>query len=206
MPEKELNGVKVIELSKYNHETNILKNRIKLLNMKIVKIKGQYKADVIALNVMKKRHFKEYWDVVSDLAKEYAAVGRVISEPNGLHNALQKTLERDGYRCVRCGLFGVAIDAEGHTVRIDLTTDHIHEKADGGRSDISNFQTLCTWCHRRKTGLTTAIRYEVEIDCQKALLINERFLRSYGTLENYGMLRNGLISTFESREKQKVTA
>lgn len=206
MPEKELNGVKVIELTKYNHDVNVLGNRIKLLSRKIVKLKGQYKADVIALNVMKKRYFKEYWDVVSNLTKEYAEVGRVISEPNGLQKALQKTLERDGYRCVRCGLFGVAVDAEGHTVRIDLTTDHIHEKADGGRSDISNFQTLCTWCHKMKTRLTTTIRYDVEIDYHKALLINERFLRSYETLENYGMLKNGLLSTFESWERHKVIA
>lgn len=100
----------------------------------------------------------------------------------------------------------MVVDAEGHTVRIDLTTDHIHEKADGGISDIRNFQTLCTWCHKMKTRLNTAIRYEVEIDYQKALLINERFLRSYETLENYGMLKNGLLSTFESWERQKVIA
>lgn len=203
MPEKELNGVKVVELAKYSHDVSVLRNRMKLLSRKIVKLRGQYKADMTALNVMKTLHFNEYWDVVSRLTKEYAAVGRVISEPDGLRKVLQKTLERDGYRCVRCGMFGVTIDPQGHAVRFDLTNDHIHEKADGGISDISNFQTLCKWCHKLKSRLTVTIRNEVEIDCRKALLINERFLRSWESLENYGMLRAGLLSTFAS-EKYKT--
>lgn len=53
-------------------------------------------------------------------------------------------LERDGYRCVRCG----AVPGPG----VWLEVDHITEKLDhGSDEDPANLQTLCNSCHARKT-------------------------------------------------------
>lgn len=48
-------------------------------------------------------------------------------------------LERDGFKCVRCG----AMAATGSTLHID----HIIPVAQGGNSDESNLQTLCFRCN-----------------------------------------------------------
>ena len=44
-------------------------------------------------------------------------------------------LERDGYKCVICGL--------GERDGMDLQVDHIKPKELGGKADVSNGQTLC---------------------------------------------------------------
>jgi 5-methylcytosine-specific restriction protein A len=52
-----------------------------------------------------------------------------------------KVLERDEYRCVKCGC------REGK-----LTVDHIVERKDGGADyDMENLQTLDAKCHGLKT-------------------------------------------------------
>lgn len=48
----------------------------------------------------------------------------------------QAILERDGYRCVVCGL--------GESDGLDLQIDHIRPKDKGGEATIENGQTLCT--------------------------------------------------------------
>lgn len=48
-------------------------------------------------------------------------------------------LERDGYRCRRCGRTGY------------LEVDHITPVQRGGSDDLVNLQSLCRGCHRRKT-------------------------------------------------------
>lgn len=49
-----------------------------------------------------------------------------------------QVMERDAYRCVRCG---------SHT---DLEVDHIHPVAHGGTDEFSNLQTLCKPCNAAK--------------------------------------------------------
>ena len=49
-------------------------------------------------------------------------------------------LERDGWRCVKCGKAG------------QLEVDHIKPMGEGGAAyDIDNLQTLCRGCHIAKT-------------------------------------------------------
>lgn len=50
----------------------------------------------------------------------------------------ERVLERDGYRCVRCG----------KTERLVL--DHIEPRSIGGSNGIRNRQTLCYECDRDK--------------------------------------------------------
>jgi 5-methylcytosine-specific restriction endonuclease McrA len=49
--------------------------------------------------------------------------------------------QRDNYRCQSCG------QSENNT---QLSIDHIIPLALGGSNDISNLQTLCLSCNRRK--------------------------------------------------------
>ncbi len=51
-------------------------------------------------------------------------------------------LERDGYRCVICG--------KGPNDGVTLHVDHIKPRYLGGKSEISNGQTLCSPCNLRK--------------------------------------------------------
>jgi hypothetical protein len=53
--------------------------------------------------------------------------------------------DRDGYRCVKCG-----IDNESHKLMFqrNLTVDHIDHDRSNNRLD--NLQTLCCHCHGRK--------------------------------------------------------
>jgi len=51
----------------------------------------------------------------------------------------EKALERDGYRCVKCGRPANEVD---HIVPIALG---------GSMFDLNNLQSLCSECHKRKT-------------------------------------------------------
>jgi 5-methylcytosine-specific restriction enzyme A len=53
----------------------------------------------------------------------------------------QMALERDHYRCVRCG----------RSVDASAPVDHIRAKAKGGADRLDNLETLCASCHSRKT-------------------------------------------------------
>lgn len=48
---------------------------------------------------------------------------------------------RDGYRCQSCGQLATAKTLE---------LDHIEPLSQGGTNDLSNLQTLCRRCNRRK--------------------------------------------------------
>lgn len=56
----------------------------------------------------------------------------------------QKVLVRDGFRCVRCG----ASPQDGPEVRLEV--DHIVPISRGGKTEMSNLQTLCQRCNRGK--------------------------------------------------------
>jgi 5-methylcytosine-specific restriction endonuclease McrA len=55
-------------------------------------------------------------------------------------------LKRDNYHCVKC-------DNE-----FSLEVDHVIELIDGGGNTLSNLQTLCKTCHRKKTNLSQKSR------------------------------------------------
>ncbi|WP_369294040.1 HNH endonuclease [Tepidiforma sp.] len=48
-------------------------------------------------------------------------------------------LERDGHRCVACGVMGVS-----------LQVDHVIPIAAGGSNEPCNLRTLCVPCHRQR--------------------------------------------------------
>ena len=52
-------------------------------------------------------------------------------------------LNRDGYRCAKCGLAS------------RLEVDHVVPLAHGGTSDLVNLQALCRTCHIAKTRTQT---------------------------------------------------
>ena len=54
-----------------------------------------------------------------------------------------RTLRRDGYRCVACGV----VDKTGAA----LEADHVVPLEIGGSHDLENMQTLCKPCHAVKT-------------------------------------------------------
>ena len=52
----------------------------------------------------------------------------------------RQVLERDEYRCVKCGV-----------IRRWMEIDHIIPLNKGGTNAIKNLQTLCYYCHKEKT-------------------------------------------------------
>lgn len=79
-----------------------------------------------------------------------------ISEEGLLRGKVKKTretiplnirwivLNRDNYRCVKCGQSPV------NNPKIDLEIDHIIPVSKGGTNDIDNLQTLCKKCNQGK--------------------------------------------------------
>lgn len=57
------------------------------------------------------------------------------------NNMRFKIYERDGYRCRKCGKFGI---------KNDLEIDHIKPIAKGGKTVYENLQTLCKSCNKEK--------------------------------------------------------
>jgi 5-methylcytosine-specific restriction enzyme A len=54
------------------------------------------------------------------------------------HRVRQAVFARDGYQCVKCG------------EQAPLECDHIQAVARGGTNELSNLQTLCKRCNRKK--------------------------------------------------------
>lgn len=69
--------------------------------------------------------------------------------PRGVRAAV---LERDGWRCVRCGWKpGDPVpEKRGRALYRALEIDHIYPKSRGGDDHIDNFQVLCTSCNASK--------------------------------------------------------
>ena len=61
-----------------------------------------------------------------------------------------RTLRRDGYRCVACGV----VDKKAEF----LEADHVVPLEIGGANDLENMQTLCKPCHRLKTAAEVEAR------------------------------------------------
>lgn len=71
--------------------------------------------------------------------------GGIDYRGDGWTRARRLTLERDGYKCVKCGRSDGKIDV-----------DHIKGKEETGGiwdNSLENLQTLCTSCHAKKTGI-----------------------------------------------------
>jgi 5-methylcytosine-specific restriction protein A len=69
--------------------------------------------------------------------------GRVSSNPRSItHRTRTRIMERDGFRCRRCG-------AGPNDAR--LVVDHVVPVAKGGTADESNLQTLCHPCNSGKS-------------------------------------------------------
>ena len=63
-------------------------------------------------------------------------------------NLRQMALERDGFKCVRCGM-----TESQHKLKYkqSLHVDHIIRRRDGGDDLVDNLQCLCCVCHVKKT-------------------------------------------------------
>jgi len=62
-------------------------------------------------------------------------------------------LERDGYRCARCGWTpgdAVPVNRHGRPVYRGLEIDHVHPRSLGGTDDDTNLQVLCSSCNASK--------------------------------------------------------
>lgn len=76
-------------------------------------------------------------------------LGAEVRAPRGLRAAV---LERDGWRCVRCGWRpGDPVPQKnGRALYRALELDHIYPKSLGGPDSFDNFQVLCTSCNASK--------------------------------------------------------
>jgi HNH endonuclease len=63
---------------------------------------------------------------------------RIKLDADAYRETRRRVMERDGWRCVRCGN------------RRNLQVDHIKKRSQLGDDDESNLQTLCADCHRAK--------------------------------------------------------
>ncbi len=72
----------------------------------------------------------------------------IVGGPSPFHQQPGKALippalrwevwERDDFTCVHCG------------TRRSLSVDHVHPESLGGKTELSNLQTLCRSCNSRK--------------------------------------------------------
>lgn len=76
---------------------------------------------------------------------------RYINVPyRGVRWSRRAVLQRDGYRCIYCGL-GIGDVQKGQTLtRTDFTIDHIVPRSRGGRNTWSNTACACQRCNNRK--------------------------------------------------------
>jgi 5-methylcytosine-specific restriction endonuclease McrA len=76
-------------------------------------------------------------------------LGVEVRAPRGLRAAV---LERDGWRCMRCGWApGDPVPEKlGRPLYRALEIDHIYPRSLGGIDSLDNFQVLCTTCNASK--------------------------------------------------------
>ena len=85
----------------------------------------------------------EEWDAFAEFyADEHGYAVRWAVASRRLKRR-QKIYQRDGWRCVACGI--------GH----DLTLDHILPKSKGGTDALDNLQTMCRTCNQAKRDAPT---------------------------------------------------
>jgi len=80
---------------------------------------------------------------------------RYINVPRrGARWSRKGVLQRDGYRCIYCGV-QVGEERAGRTLtKADFSVDHIIPRSKGGRSTWGNTACACAFCNRRKGGRT----------------------------------------------------
>jgi hypothetical protein len=83
-------------------------------------------------------------DVRHHLKEELGLIDeeKILSKNNNLRSLSARTrltiYEKDGYKCVHCG------------ISKNLSVDHIHPVSLGGNTTINNLQTLCISCNSKK--------------------------------------------------------
>lgn len=82
--------------------------------------------------------FLEFLEVGSDCYSRKKERERAAYRAKIQPHVRKKVLERDKYRCLRCG------------THVDLTLDHIIPTSIGGSNDFENLQTLCNRCNSSK--------------------------------------------------------
>jgi 5-methylcytosine-specific restriction protein A len=75
--------------------------------------------------------------------KERQEQGQNIYHSKGWQVLRQTVLERDRWLCLECLRNGIYTSA--------TEVDHIIPRSQGGSDDLSNLQSLCHECHKRKT-------------------------------------------------------
>ena len=58
----------------------------------------------------------------------------------------QRVKQRDGFKCVKCGISAVELKERGQYLEVD----HIIRLADGGTNSLNNLQTLCPLHHKNR--------------------------------------------------------
>ncbi len=56
-----------------------------------------------------------------------------------------RVFQRDGWRCVSCGIKATDNDT------VILHVDHINPRSKGGKNELENYQTLCGKCNIGKS-------------------------------------------------------
>lgn len=80
---------------------------------------------------------------------------RYINVPRrGARWSRKAVLQRDGYRCIYCGLEAGGRQKGSIINRGDFTVDHIIPRSRGGRSTWSNTACACPTCNNRKADRT----------------------------------------------------
>lgn len=63
--------------------------------------------------------------------------------------------ERDNYTCRKCKRYFPP------GTRKNIHADHIVPISGGGKNKLTNLQTLCIWCHEKKTNANRKLGHEV---------------------------------------------
>jgi 5-methylcytosine-specific restriction endonuclease McrA len=87
-------------------------------------------------------HYDEYLDAAHDLARFLSAKNTRRAKRQIPTRLRTLVLERDEFRCRRCG-------RQAPTVRLEV--DHVVPVADGGETKADNLQTLCEDCNAGKS-------------------------------------------------------
>lgn len=161
-PQKILDGVPVIELSKYNQtmtrQAQKYETKYHELKTKYIRTRNLKNLLECMYEDLKTNYPEIYWEITNRFKSDWRNVtGRIVDTPTF---AIEQARERDYHgKCVKCGIVSYMLNGENEIIATRLSIDHIHEKVDGGSNDKGNIQILCIECHSKKTKLFAYVRY-----------------------------------------------
>lgn len=138
IPEKFLDGVAVIEVSRHNRDIarvrELIKNRYLTATEKLREshnwLKIQNRADSSALELLKQRYPEIYWEIVKGVAHLYQ--NRIITTEANIPKVIAMRPASD---CEYCGISHIDIKTQ---LKLNpMTIDHIFERSDGGQDEFS---------------------------------------------------------------------